>query len=202
MIAFLGGTFDPIHLGHLEAAKKIQQLNFFKKVSLLPSCQPVQKNNCLFDLNQRIEMIESALDEYPTIELDYDEIKSKNPSYMIDTLKLKKKNNPDQNLCLIIGTDALENLPSWKDSQDLNEFCHLFVIERPQYPPNKVNQCGFDVVNSIDKLNQSRGGYLYFSDLKMLDISSTNIRERILNKKSIESLTPYSVTSKIASYGL
>jgi len=202
MIAFLGGTFDPIHLGHLEAAKKIQQLNFFKKVSLLPSCQPVQKNNCLFDLNQRIEMIESALDEYPTIELDYDEIKSKNPSYMIDTLKLKKKNNPDQNLCLIIGTDALENLPSWKDSQDLNEFCHLFVIERPEYPPNKVNQCGFDVVNSIHKLNQSRGGYLYFSDLKMLDISSTNIRERILNKKSIESLTPYSVTSKIASYGL
>ena len=202
MIAFLGGTFDPIHLGHLEAAKKIQQLNFFKKVSLLPSCQPVQKNNCLFDLNQRIEMIESALDEYPTIELDYDEIKSKNPSYMIDTLKLKKKNNPDQNLCLIIGTDALENLPSWKDSQDLNEFCHLFVIERPEYPPNKVNQCGFDVVNSIHKLNQSRGGYLYFSDLKMLDISSTNIREKILNKKSIESLTPYSVTSKIASYGL
>ena len=202
MIAFLGGTFDPIHLGHLEAAKKIQQLNFFKKVSLLPSCQPVQKNNCLFDLNQRIEMIESALDEYPTIELDYDEIKTKNPSYMIDTLKLKKKNNPDQNLCLIIGTDALENLPSWKDSQDLNEFCHLFVIERPEYPPNKVNQCGFDVVNSIHKLNQSRGGYLYFSDLKMLDISSTNIRERILNKKSIESLTPYSVTSKIASYGL
>ena len=202
MIAFLGGTFDPIHLGHLEAAKKIQQLNFFKKVSLLPSCQPVQKNNCLFELNQRIEMIESALDEYPTIELDYDEIKSKNPSYMIDTLKLKKKNNPDQNLCLIIGTDALENLPSWKDSQDLNEFCHLFVIERPEYPPNKVNQCGFDVVNSIHKLNQSRGGYLYFSDLKMLDISSTNIRERILNKKSIESLTPYSVTSKIASYGL
>ena len=202
MIAFLGGTFDPIHLGHLEAAKKIQQLNFFKKVSLLPSCQPVQKNNCLFDLNQRIEMIESALDEYPTIELDYDEIKSKNPSYMIDTLKLKKKNNPDQNLCLIIGTDALENLPSWKDSQDLNEFCHLFVIERPEYTPNKVNQCGFDVVNSIHKLNQSRGGYLYFSDLKMLDISSTNIRERILNKKSIESLTPYSVTSKIASYGL
>jgi len=202
MIAFLGGTFDPIHLGHLEAAKKIQQLNFFKKVSLLPSCQPVQKNNCLFDLNQRIEMIESALDEYPTIELDYDEIKSKNPSYMIDTLKLKKKNNPDQNLCLIIGTDALENLPSWKDSQDLNEFCHLFVIERPEYPPNKVNQCGFDVVNSIHKLNHSRGGYLYFSDLKMLDISSTNIRERILNKKSIESLTPYSVTSKIASYGL
>ena len=202
MIAILGGTFDPIHLGHLEAAKKIQQLNFFKKVSLLPSCQPVQKNNCLFDLNQRIEMIESASDEYPTIELDYDEIKSKNPSYMIDTLKLKKKNNPDQNLCLIIGTDALKNLPSWKDSQDLNEFCHLFVIERPEYPPNKVNQCGFDVVNSIHKLNQSRGGYLYFSDLKMLDISSTNIRERILNKKSIESLTPYSVTSKIASYGL
>ena len=90
MIAILGGTFDPIHLGHLEAAKKIQELNFFKKVSLLPSYQPVQKQNCLFDLNQRIEMIESALDEYPTIELDYDEINSKNPSYMIDTLKFKK----------------------------------------------------------------------------------------------------------------
>jgi len=201
MIAFLGGTFDPIHFGHLDAATKIQQLNFFKKVSLLPSYQPVQKNNCLFDLNQRIEMIESALDEYPTIELDYDEINSKNPSYMIDTLRLKKSKNPDLSLCLIIGTDAFENLSSWKDSHDLKEFCHLFVIERPKYPPNKVNQCGFEVVNSIDKLNQSRGGYLYFSDLKMLDISSTNIREKILNKKSIESLTPYSVTSKIASYG-
>ena len=201
MIAFLGGTFDPIHFGHLEAVKKIQQLNFFKKVSLLPSYQPVQKNNCLFDLNQRIEMIESALDEYLTIELDYDEINSKNPSYMIDNLKFKKKNNPDQSICLIIGTDALENLPSWKDSHDLKEFCHLFVIERPKYPPNKVNQCGFELVNSIDKLNQSRGGYLFFSDLKMLDISSTNIREKILNKKSIESLTPFSVTSKIASYG-
>jgi nicotinate-nucleotide adenylyltransferase len=201
MIAFLGGTFDPIHLGHLEAVKKIQELNFFKKVSLLPSYQPVQKNNCLFDLNQRIEMIESALDEYPTIELDYDEINSKNPSYMIDTLKLKKNINPDQSICLIIGSDALENLPSWKDSKDLKEFCHLFVIERPKYPHNKVNQCGFELVNSIDKLNQSRGGYLYFSDLKMLDISSTDIREKILNKRSIESLTPYSVTSKIASYG-
>jgi len=201
MIAFLGGTFDPIHFGHLEAAKKIQQLNFFKKVSLLPSYQPVQKNNCLFSLNQRIEMIESALDEYPTIELDYDEIYSKNPSYMIDTLKLKKNKNPDQSLCLIIGTDALENLPSWKGSQDLKEFCHIFVIERPKYPPNKVDQCSFELVDSLDKLGQSSSGYLYFSDLKMLDISSTDIRDKILNKKSIESLTPFSVTSKIASYG-
>ena len=201
MIAFLGGTFDPIHFGHLEAATKIYQLNFFKKVSLLPSYQPVQKNNCLFDLNQRIEMIESALDEYPTIELDYDEINSKKPSYMIDTLKFKKKNNPDQSICLIIGTDALENLSSWKDSQDLKDFCHLFVIERPKYPSNQVSQCGFELVDSLDKLGQSSSGYLYFSDLKMLDISSTDIREKILNKKSIESLTPYSVTSKIASYG-
>ena len=201
MIAILGGTFDPIHLGHLEAAKKIQELNFFKKVSLLASYQPVQKQNCLFDLNQRIEMIESALDEYPTIELDYDEINSKNPSYMIDTLKFKKKNNPDQSICLVIGTDALENLSSWKDSQELKEFCHLFVIERPEYPSNQVNQYGFELVDSLDKLGQSRSGYLYFSDLKMLDISSTDIREKILNKKSIESLTPYSVTSKIASYG-
>jgi nicotinate-nucleotide adenylyltransferase len=202
MIAILGGTFDPIHYGHLEAAKKIQQLNFFKKVSLLPSYQPVQKNNCLFDLSQRIEMIESALDEYPTIGLDYDEINSKNPSYMIDTLKLKKNINPDQGICLIIGTDTLENLSSWKDSQVLKEFCHLFVIERPKYPYNKVNQCGFELVDSLDKLSESRSGYVYFSDLKMLDISSTNIREKILNKKSIEILTPYSVTSKIASYGL
>jgi len=201
MIAILGGTFDPIHLGHLEAAKKIQELNFFKKVSLLPSYQPVQKQNCLFDLNQRIEMIESALDEYPTIELDYDEINSKNPSYMIDTLKFKKKNNPDQSICLVIGTDALENLSSWKDSQKLKEFCHLFVIERPEYPSNQVNQYGFELVDSLDKLGQSRSGYLYFSDLKMLDISSTDIREKILNKKPIESLTPSSVTSKIASYG-
>jgi len=201
MIAFLGGTFDPIHFGHLEAVKEIQQLNFFKKVSLLPSYQPVQKNNCLFDLDQRIEMIESALDEYPTIELDYDEIYSKNPSYMIDTLRLKKSKNPDQSLCLIIGTDALENLSSWKDSQELKEFCHLFVIERPEYPSNQVNQYGFELVDSLDMLGQSRSGYLYFSDLKMLDISSTDIREKILNKKSIESLTPYSVTSKIASYG-
>jgi len=201
MIAILGGTFDPIHLGHLEAAKKIQELNFFKKVSLLPSYQPVQKQNCLFDLNQRIEMIESALDEYPTIELDYDEINSKNPSYMIDTLKFKKKNNPDQSICLVIGTDALENLSSWKDSQKLKEFCHLFVIERPEYPSNQVNQYGFKLVDSLDKLGQSRSGHLYFSDLKMIDISSTDIREKILNKKPIENLTPYSVTSKIASYG-
>jgi len=201
MIAILGGTFDPIHLGHLEAAKKIQELNFFKKVSLLPSYQPVQKQNCLFDLNQRIEMIESALDEYPTIELDYDEINSKNPSYMIDTLKFKKKNNPDQSICLVIGTDALENLSSWKDSQKLKEFCHLFVIERPEYPSNQVNQYGFKLVDSLDMLGQSRSGHLYFSDLKMIDISSTDIREKILNKKPIESLTPYSVTSKIASYG-
>jgi len=201
MIAFLGGTFDPIHFGHLEAAKKIQQLNFFKKVSLLPSYQPVQKHNCLFDQNQRIEMIESALDEYPTIELDYDEIYSKNPSYMIDTLRLKKSKNPDQSICLIIGTDVLENLTSWKNSQDLIEYCHLFVIERPEYPSNKFNQFGFELVNSLDKLNQSSSGYLYFSDLKMLDISSTGIREKILNKKSIENLTPSSVASKIASYG-
>ena len=201
MIAFLGGTFDPIHFGHLEAVKEIQQLNFFKKVSLLPSYQPVQKNNCLFDLDQRIEMIENALDEYPTIELDYDEINSKNPSYMIDTLRLKKSKNPDQSICLIIGTDALENLSSWKDSQELKEFCHLFVIERPEYPSNQVNQYGFELVDSLDKLGQSRSGYLYFSDLKMLDISSTDIREKILNKKPIENLTPSSVTSKIASYG-
>jgi len=201
MIAILGGTFDPIHYGHLEAAKKTQDLKFFEKVSLLPSYQPVQKNNCLFGLNQRIELIESALDEYPTIELDYDEVDSKNPSYMIDTLKLKKNINPDQSVCLIIGTDTLENLSSWKDSQDLKEYCHLFVIERPKYPYNNVNQCGFELVDSLDKLSESRTGYVYFSDLKMLDISSTEIREKILNKKSIESLTPDSVTSKIVSYG-
>ena len=120
---------------------------------------------------------------------------------MIDTLRLKKSKNPDQSLCLIIGTDALENLSSWKDSRKLKEFCHLFVIERPEYPSNQVNQYGFELVGSLDKLGQSRSGHLYFSDLKMLDISSTDIREKILNKKPIESLIPFSVTSKIASYG-
>ena len=120
---------------------------------------------------------------------------------MIDTLRLKKSKNPDQSLCLIIGTDALENLSSWKKSQELKEYCHLFVIERPEYPLNQVSQYGFELVDSLDNLDQSRSGYLYFSDLKMLEISSTDIREKILNKKSIESLIPSSVASKIASYG-
>jgi len=200
MIAFLGGTFDPIHFGHLEAAKKINELKFFTEVSLMPSYHPVQKNSCMFNLNERVELIKEALKLYPELTINYTELNLKKPSFTVDTLKLIRKDNNSQRICLIFGSDILKGFNTWKECENLHKYCHIFVIPRPGFKIEKKDIINFKKANDLNDLNNKQFGLIFYSDIQILDISSTLIKEKLLNNEKISNLTPRNVIQKIIRF--
>ncbi|MDG2395639.1 nicotinate-nucleotide adenylyltransferase [Candidatus Thioglobus sp.] len=175
MIGFFGGSFDPIHLGHLNNAQQLKQQLKLSQLFLMPCHLPVHKNNLKFSTKQRLEMLEHAIQSFPTLEIDTREIKRQTDSYTIDSLKQINQEHPKQSICLIIGMDSFNDLSSWKDYQDFYQYCHLIVLERPgqQKPATIYN---YTSAISRDELTKQATGLIYFAKTDAYDISSSQIR--------------------------
>src|SRR5579864_366976 len=111
-IGILGGTFDPIHFGHLRSALELHQALDLAEVRLIPCYQPVHRKSPIASPEQRLAMVRKAVENEPALQVDSCEIQRKGPSYMIDTLLTLHKKLPHTPLCLIMGIDALLNFPS------------------------------------------------------------------------------------------
>ena len=105
MIGIYGGSFDPVHLGHLITAESIKKELNFERLFLLPCCEPVHKNSLHYSSEQRLEMLSLAIKEFPSLEIDTREIDRGGSSYMIETLAEIVKEFTDSTICLIIGMD-------------------------------------------------------------------------------------------------
>src|SRR5436190_17508929 len=130
-IGIFGGTFDPVHLGHLIMAEQCREQAKLDAVWFIPSARPPHKpDRTLTPFRQRVEMLELALAGYPVFRIDELEEDRPGPSYTVETLDVLSQRHPDADLYLIVGSDCLPDLPSWREPARLAGRAGLLVVGR------------------------------------------------------------------------
>lgn len=191
MFGILGGTFNPIHLGHISIAQDVLKHFSLSSVHFLPCHTPVHRETPRVSIQDRIKMLQLALVDEPNLALDLTEIERGGSSFMIDTLKtLSLKNN--ESILLILGTDAFNGLHQWKQAAMILDFCHIVVCQRPD---EICLQDAFNnaIVEDKNELLQKDSGCIYFLKVKPVPCSSTFIRENSANSQAITQFLPQPV---------
>ena len=207
MIGILGGTFDPIHFGHLRPALDMQQALGFEELRLLPCRQPPHRDLPHATPEQRLTMLQLATLGEAGLCIDERELHRDGPSYMVDTLlSLRAELGDEYSLALLIGMDALHGLDRWQRWRELVDLCHLVVATRPGW---SVPQQGAvaDLVRERQVeyaalLRELPAGKLMFCPVTSLDISASRIRALVANGKSARYLLPSTVLEYIQMTGL
>ena len=190
MIGIFGGSFDPVHLGHLKTAKSIKKELNFERLFLLPCHDPVHKNSLHYSPKQRLEMLNLAIKDYPSLEIDTREIDREGNSYMIDTLADLTEEFKGKTICLIIGMDSFLSFKTWKKWDEFARLVHLIILPRNTDRLAENNLETFDLALDKSDLNISSSGLLYFSNSELIDISSTDIRGKIASNRNLDGLMP------------
>lgn len=207
-IAIFGGTFDPIHNGHIKTSLNIQAYFKFASYFFLPCNVPVIKAPALATNEQRIKMIELAIEKYPEFRLDHREIERASPSYMVDTLTSFREEFPQESITLIMGYDAFLSLPQWHKWEKLIQLANILVIERKEIPKTSqlppVLQTLLSQHQKPDKeaILKKKAGTIFFFNAGHYDISSTGIRDEIKRKADVSSELPSAVYEYIKEFGL
>ena len=181
-IGILGGTFNPIHIGHLILAEEAHFKLKLDKLVFVPAFVPPHKNSSeVINAKDRLEMVRLAIEDNPAFDLSTFEIDSKKKSYSIDTLKeFRGVYGEDAELCFITGSDSLKDLFSWKNINDIFKISKFIVANRPGYPIK-------DVPKEVDTVV-----------ITPIEVSSLDIRKRLAESRSIRYLVPEKVRKYIS----
>lgn len=200
-VGLLGGTFDPIHFGHLRMAIEIFQAFSLNEVKLIPCYRPVHRSQPVAPVKDRFNMVKLAVKTEPALTVSDVEIKQQSPSYTIKTITTLRQQLPTTPLCFILGIDAFLGFSSWQQWQDILRQCHLIVAHRPQYRLPEQGMTA-DIVAEYSQtdftaIHQVLGGYLFFYPITPLEISATDIRQQIVEGRNPRYLLPNSVLDYI-----
>ena len=195
MIGIYGGSFDPIHLGHLKTATSLKTELHLDHLFLLPCCEPVHKVGLKYSSNDRLKMLNLAVDNFSTLEIDSREISRGGGSYMIDTLRELKRIYKDEPICLIIGMDSYLKIKTWKDWQEFSKLVHMVILQRQGFDLIDSSLGSFQTTKEAQQLKLESNGLLYFSNCPKINISSSDIRSRIAANQNLNDLLPESVIS-------
>ena len=195
-VGVLGGTFDPIHWGHLVVAEEALLRLDLDRVIFMAAGQPWLREAAPgASAEHRLRMVELATASNPAFEAGDNEVRREGPTYTADTLEeLSKELGPDTSLHFIIGMDALEQFHRWKDPERLLEHCRLAVVNRPGHQ-------GVDVNQVVGRFPQAGPGLTLVSVPRM-EISSSEVRRRIREGISVRYLVPEPVEEYIRRQGL
>lgn len=209
MIAILGGTFDPIHFGHLRPAVEIVEKLSLSELRFIPSAKPPHRWLPEASAKHRLKMVKKAIKSYPKFTLDereYHRLETENTaSFTIDTVRsIREEIGESKALGIIVGTDAFQSFTSWRDWEDILDTVHLIVASRPGYDEQQKSQAWVQQRLEIDsnELHRSAAGKIFFCDVTQLDISATFIRNQIDEAKSCCYLTPKKVIKYIKKHTL
>ena len=198
-IGILGGTFNPIHMGHLIMAEEVCKHHHLSKVIFIPAYIPPHKYvDDLTDARHRYQMAKEAINKNDKFEVSDLEIRRKGRSYTIDTVhEILGHYGEESEVFLIIGADSLNELELWKDIKKLSQLCHFVIVNRPGFStdvsPRLAELIGNDNISYIEKLR---------IEIEPVGISSTGIRKRLKDRIEIKGLVPECVEAYIKKNGL
>jgi nicotinate-nucleotide adenylyltransferase len=201
MICILGGTFDPVHFGHLRPALDVQQALGVERVHLLPCRTPPHREPPHLAAAQRLELLRLVVADEPALDIDERELHREGPSYMVDTLQSLRDERGGEPLCLALGLDAFAALDSWHRWQDILPLCHLVVMQRPgsrwpsRGPVERLLRAAR--VDSPARLRGRPGGCVLGVPVTQMAVSSTRIRELLGQGLSARYLTTDPVLQRI-----
>ena len=193
MIGIYGGSFDPIHLGHLKTATSLKTELQLDHLFLLPCCEPVHKVGLKYSSNDRLKMLNLAVDNFSTLEIDSREINRGGGSYMIDTLCELKQIYKEEPICLIIGMDSFLKIKTWKEWEEFSKLVHLVILQRQGFKLIDSALDSFHTTKEVHQLKLESNGLLYFSNCPKINISSSDIRSRIAANQNLDDLLPKSI---------
>lgn len=205
-IAVLGGTFDPIHDGHLRPALELFEDLDLAEIRFIPAGQPPHRDQPIASAKQRLTMLKLAVAGQAGFVVDERELYREGPSYMVDTLQSLRSELGDRPLCLVLGMDAFEGLPNWHCWEEIPDLAHLLVIHRPGsgLPLSEVlgELLGERKLHHAEALQEKPAGGILFHPVTQLDVSATRIREILAQGRSPRYLVPDQVWSYICEQGL
>ena len=217
-IGLLGGTFDPVHNGHLHLAEQAQRFFNLEKVVFIPAYRSPHKLALEpVSCEHRLSMLTLALEGLPRFSIDKMEINKNEVSYTIETLKELQLNHPEWNMFLILGADAFQDIDTWKQCSQLLDFCNILVGTRPgsesQVSDSVKKKLTLSTSATNDRATSSatdvkvfknleKGTGVTFFQISPLDISSKEIRQQIHRGEEVKNLLPPSVDHYIMRHRL
>ncbi len=196
LCALYGGTFDPVHYGHLKPVEALAKEVALHQVTIIPNNVPPHRPQPEADSQQRKAMVELAIAGHPLFKLDDRELQRPTPSYTVETLEqIRREQGARQPLAFIIGQDSLLSLQRWHRWEDLLGLCHLLVCQRPGYPVSMdtaEQQAWLEAhrTTSVEELHASPGGKIYLAPTPLYAISATAIRQRLAENLPCDDLVP------------
>jgi nicotinate-nucleotide adenylyltransferase len=182
-----GGTFDPVHLAHLLLAEQSREQAGLERVLFVPAARPPHKGDRLLSpFAQRVEMLQLALAGYPVFHVSEMEKDRPGPSFTVDTLRELRQRHPDDELFLLLGSDCLPDLPSWREPSQVAQLATLLVVVRP----------GWSATAAPSAFR------CQLIQMPLMEMSSRDLRRRVHEGRSIRYFVPRAVECYIHTHGL
>lgn len=202
-VGILGGTFDPVHVGHLRIALDAREALGLDHVRLIPLADPVHRARPVASNAQRLAMLEAATAGRAELLVDDRELRRDGPSYTVDTLASLRTELPDSTLCLLLGDDAFAGFPAWRAPDRILQLANIAVLQRPGHGPANdpaVHRLLYE--HQVDRLQRGAAGQILLCPVTQLEIASSDLRRRIAAGRSIDYLVPMAVNKLIREQGL
>lgn len=200
-----GGTFDPIHYGHLRTAFELLQELRLSEVRFMPCGSPPHRGEPIAGGELRLSMVAAATEAQHGFVVDDRELQREGPSYSVDTLAALRAEYPTRSLCLIVGMDAFLSLPRWYHWREILQLAHIIVAHRPGWRAPDMGPLGELLVDRgtgrVGDLHESRAGSIYIHAVTQLEISSSDIRALIRAGRDPRFLMPDAVRHLIDESG-
>lgn len=205
-IGVLGGTFDPVHIGHLRGALEVAETLALDELRLTPSARPPHRDKPQVSAKDRLAMVECAVAGVAPLVVDARELQRNKPSYTIDTLELMRAELAvSDQVFLLLGWDAFCGLPTWHRWEELLQHCHILVLQRPDAdsePPDALRNLLAARSVSDPLALKGPSGQIAFVWQTPLAVSATQIRQLLASGKSVRFLVPDAVLAYIDAHGL
>lgn len=202
MKIIFGGSFDPIHNGHLRIATELSEAFPGSCVDLVPCKIPLHKSSLNVSPDARLSLIRAAVEGDPNLNVNPCELEREGVSDSFTTLSRFFTDGLSP-IVMAVGTDSALSLEKWHRANELSTLCHLVILKRPDYDDSALNvvlgRLGFDLANTISELESRDSGKVYLLDVTQLEISSSVIRRKIAQKMSIKYLVPDAVQQIICN---
>ncbi len=183
-LGILGGTFDPIHYGHLLAGEWVREVYHLDQLIFMPAARPPHKDlSGVLDSQRRYRMVELAVSDNPGFSVSNLELERSGLSYTVDTVRYYLQEYPHTDIYFIVGVDALQLMHTWKDAEQLVELCRFIVVTRPGYELDR-NDPALQILPGV------LWERLALLSIPGLEISSSDIRQRVMHGLSIRYLLP------------